>query len=215
MPFWMHWLLNKISKLIIVALVVFLCIQLIGLAGIIGDRMDTATPTLVPTPTTFWQSVTGDISTRVPTSAPTLSPDDALGWAKHYADQYDSMDVYVTDVRLIDSEALGQDICFIVDLRCDHSNTALQFSHLNEFMINICEAMSSRSSFDCVSFTVYDKFVDKYGNAKSIVSITASYKVPTLRLINYDYHMSRKYSDPVAFISCADSCYIHPAYGII
>lgn len=196
MPFWMHWLLNKSKKLIIVVLVLYLCYQLIGLAGNIADAMPTPTPRVTAAPT------------------PTAQPDDPIGWAKYYASQYDSSDVYVTDVRLINSQTLGQDVCFIVDLRCDHSDTALQFSHLNEFMINICKAMSSRSSFDCVSFTVYDKFVDKYGNAKSIVSITASYKAPTLRLINYDYHISRKYATPTAFISCADSYYIHPGYDL-
>lgn len=174
----------------------------------------TPTPAPVPTSTTFWQSVTGDISTRVPTSAPTLAPDDALGWARKYAAQYQTDDVIITDVRLIDSEVNGQDVCFIIDLECNHSNTALQFSHLNEVMINLCQAMSHRDHFDCVSFTVFDKFVDKYGNTQRIVSITAVYKVPTLRIINYDYHMSYKYSKPTAFISCADSYYIHPGYDL-
>jgi hypothetical protein len=187
---------NFIAKIVIVVLAIVLCTSILDLAEDIASSLPTPTPRVTSAPT------------------PTAHPDDPIGWAKYYASQYDSRDVYVTDVRLINSQALGQDVCFIVDLRCDHSDTALQFSHLNEFMINICEAMSSRSSFDCVSFTVYDKFVDKYGNAQSIVSITASYKVPTLRLINYDYHMSRKYSTPTAFISCADSYYIHPGYDL-
>lgn len=214
MPFWMHWLLNKITKLVIVVLVVFLCIQLVSLAGIIGDRMSPPAPTATPTAASLWQKAAGNAWTPVPTSALTLAPDDVIGWARKYAAQYQTNDVIITDVRLIDSEVNGQDVCFIIDLECNHSNTALQFSHLNEVMINLCQAMSHRDHFDCVSFTVFDKFVDKYGNTQRIVSITAVYKVPTLRIINYDYHMSYKYSRPTAFISCADSHYIHSGYDI-
>ena len=144
----------------------------------------------------------------------TAEPGDVVSWATYYASKYQTRDIVINDVLLIDSSTLGDDICFIVDVHCDHSNTKLQFSHLNEVMINICQAMSSRDHFDCVSFTVYDTFVDKYGNTQRIVSITASYKVATLRRINYDHHMSYKYSTPTAFISCADSHYIHTGYNL-
>ena len=141
-------------------------------------------------------------------------PDATLNIAQRCADQYQTDDVVVTSVKTINSEVLGRDVCFIIELKCAHTDTALQFSHLNEVMLNICKSMSSHGDFDCVSFTVKDKFTDKYGNTKQVVSITASYKVSTLRLINYDYHMAYKYVRPTAYISCADSYYIHPGYDI-
>lgn len=153
--------------------------------------------------------------TSIPTAIPTSTapPDNILDWANYFADQHETKDIQVRDVRLIDSEAHGQDVCFIVDVNCEHSNTALQFSHLNDVMINICKSMSNMDHFDCVSFTVYDTFVDKYGNTKDIVSITASYKVSTLRKINYSYQESYSYSKPKGFIMCGDSHYIYPGYS--
>lgn len=149
--------------------------------------------------------------TPVPTA--TAPADNILSWANYFAKKHESRDVDVRDVRLIESEANGKDVCFIIDLNCEHSNTALQFSCLNEVMINICQDMSKRDYFDCVSFTVYDTFVDKYGNAKDIVSITASYSYDTLRKINYSYQTTYKYTKPTGFIMCGDTYYIHSGYS--
>ncbi len=150
-------------------------------------------------------------ATAAPTS--TAPAEDPLAWAKHYASQHASRDIAIKDVRLINSQTNGRDMCFILDVRCNHTDTALQFACLNEVMINLCQAMSTNDHIDCVSFTVYDQFMDQYGNTKDIVSVTASYKLPTLRIVNYDYHMSFRYSTPTAFISCADAHFIHPGYS--
>ena len=181
--------------------VVTLCAVLLLAVFVFGNSSTTATSRSTPTPRV----------TAVPTS--TAPADDPLAWAKHYASQYASRDIAIKDVRLINSQTNGRDMCFILDVRCNHSDTALQFACLNEVMINLCQAMSTNDHIDCVSFTVYDQFIDQYGNTKDIVSVTASYKMSTLRIINYDYHMSFRYSTPAAFISCADSHFIHPGYS--
>lgn len=204
----------SLTKVVIFCLVIFLCFQLISLAGTIGDIISSPIATAAPTSSSIWSSVRDSIPTSNPASSSTPLPSDTIGLAKYYAFLHQTSDVTVRDVQLIDSQTVGKDVCFIVDLNCEHSNTKLQFSHLNEFMLNICKDMSSHDSFDRVSFTVYDLFHDKYGNTQSIISITASYKASTLQIINYDYHMSGKYANPTAFISCADSYYIHPGYDL-
>lgn len=188
-----------LRKLIIVLASFLVCFFLISFAF----HLSNAPSNVTPRPTA--------VPTAVPTS--TAPSENILDWANYFADQHETRDIQVREVRLIDSEANGQDVCFIIDVKCDHSNTALQFSHLNEVMINICQSMSDMDHFDCVSFTVFDTFVDKYGNTKDIVSISASYKVNTLRKINYSYHDSYSYTKPKGFIMCGDSYYIHPGYS--
>lgn len=181
--------------------VVTLCAVLLIAVFVFGNSSPASSPRATSTPRV----------TAVPTS--TAPAEDPLAWAKHYASQHASRDIAIKDVRLINSQTNGRDMCFILDVRCNHTDTALQFACLNEVMINLCQAMSTNDHIDCVSFTVYDQFRDQYGNTKDLVAVTASYKIPTLRIINYDYHMSFKYSTPTAFISCADAHFIHPGYS--
>lgn len=181
--------------------VVTLCAVLLLVVFVLGNASSSSAPRATSAPRV----------TAVPTA--TAPADDPLAWAKHYASQHASRDIAIKDVRLINSQTNGRDMCFILDVRCNHTDTALQFACLNEVMINLCQEMSTNDHIDCVSFTVYDQFIDQYGNTKDIVSVTASYKMSTLRIINYDYHMSFRYSTPAAFISCADSHFIHPGYS--
>lgn len=140
--------------------------------------------------------------------------DSALSWALTVSDNYQSSCAEVASVKRINSEVLGQDMCFIIDFNCNHSRVASQFVHLNDVLIPICQSMSFQKSIDSVSFTIFDHFIDKYGNTKRTVAITASYRIDTLQKINYEYFKKNVYAYPTAFIKCADSSYISPVYGI-
>lgn len=160
------------------------------------------------------------ISTISPQGTATASPtptalaSDPLSWCKYYANKYTTNDIRLRSVDITTTDHFGTYLTVDFDIKCDHSNTKLQFAHFNEVIIDICEAMSKHDGFDSIMFSGYDDFVNKYGEVNNINSIIADYSISTLRRINYDYHRSYIYSNPTAFIECAETHFVHQGYNL-
>lgn len=191
----MSALMKKISQFIIFVLVVFLCFQLINLAGIIGDRVNAATakPTAIPTAT-----------------APV---NDILSWVNYYADMEKGKDVVFRSAY--ETTSAGESILVIeyyLNPMSDGDDYRRQAARTIIDVGSKIHARKYHKMYDVINFLFYGGFIDKYGNKTDLLGIRAWYENEDFEKLNFSYFDGRIYSDPDAIIRAADEYTIHRAY---